>query len=390
MRWFLLVVFYILMSWEGRAERLSYSITYVGRPRDGFDARAGINNMDEIGGLKLTQGAGPYQGVIWNGDAYTTLVQDGGVYALNDRNQAAGVLNLSQGGQAFFWSDGVLQTIGGVGSIALGMNDRDQVVGSHALDNNNFPFIWSGGALRDVPIAGYSSGVAYDINDRGQVVGFVEGPLSSTSSFTHPFGYDPTNGLRDLGTLGGACGGAFSINDKGQIVGYACLVGQTPSSNPGYHPFLYDLGKMTDLGTIDRLSWGLATSINSAGTVVGYDGSILNGVVQYRPFLYTDGHTYDLNTLIPAGSGWTLELANGINDQGDIAGYGVIKGVQVAFLMSPCTGRHCTVTEPVIPTPEPATYLLLAAALGVALVTHRSRHVFPGTWSLKLPHAPRN
>ncbi len=43
----------------------------------------------------------------------------------------------------------------------------------------------------------------------------------------------------------------------------------------------------------------------------------------------------DLNTLISPSSGWTLTAAGGMNDLGEIAGYGTIGGVTHAFLLTP-------------------------------------------------------
>ena len=43
----------------------------------------------------------------------------------------------------------------------------------------------------------------------------------------------------------------------------------------------------------------------------------------------------DLNALIPAGSGWTLENANAINDAGQIVGSGLRGGKLRAFLLTP-------------------------------------------------------
>jgi len=43
----------------------------------------------------------------------------------------------------------------------------------------------------------------------------------------------------------------------------------------------------------------------------------------------------DLNTLIPKNSGWYLECAQGINDAGDIVGFGTINGSTHAFLATP-------------------------------------------------------
>ena len=43
----------------------------------------------------------------------------------------------------------------------------------------------------------------------------------------------------------------------------------------------------------------------------------------------------DLNTMIPANSGWTLEFATDISDKGHIVGYGMKNGVTKAFLLRP-------------------------------------------------------
>jgi probable HAF family extracellular repeat protein len=49
----------------------------------------------------------------------------------------------------------------------------------------------------------------------------------------------------DLGTLGGTCGLAAVVNNRGQVVGQSDLVGDLTA-----HPFLWDQGVLTDLGTL--------------------------------------------------------------------------------------------------------------------------------------------
>ena len=49
----------------------------------------------------------------------------------------------------------------------------------------------------------------------------------------------------------------------------------------------------------------------------------------------TSGQITDLNSLIPAGSGWVLNRATGINDAGQIVGSGTINGVLHVFLLTP-------------------------------------------------------
>ena len=62
----------------------------------------------------------------------------------------------------------------------------------------------------------------------------------------------------------------------------------------------------------------------------------------------------DLNTLIDIGSGWTLQGAMDINNEGWIVGYGINPdGYQSGFLL----------------TPEPSTLLLLG--LGVMILKKR-------------------
>jgi probable HAF family extracellular repeat protein len=43
----------------------------------------------------------------------------------------------------------------------------------------------------------------------------------------------------------------------------------------------------------------------------------------------------DLNNLIPSGSGWVLQVANGVNDGGQIVGNGTIGGQTHGFLLTP-------------------------------------------------------
>jgi probable HAF family extracellular repeat protein len=89
---------------------------------------------------------------------------------------------------------------------------------------------------------------------------------------------------------------------------------------------------MVDLGTLGgSSSWGLA--INNNGTVVGYGTTRTN---VYHAFISTNGaKMQDLNRLIPQRSGWVLGQANGINDAGQITGYGTIHGQTHAFLLTP-------------------------------------------------------
>ena len=49
---------------------------------------------------------------------------------------------------------------------------------------------------------------------------------------------------------------------------------------------------------------------------------------QQRAFLWRNGVMTDLNTLLPAASGWLLQVATSISDGGQIVGYGTLNGHQ--------------------------------------------------------------
>jgi probable HAF family extracellular repeat protein len=120
--------------------------------------------------------------------------------------------------------------------------------------------------------------------------------------------------VEDLGTLGGSRSWASAINDSGEVVGYSNLAG-----DQNKHAFLYKDGKMTDLLTLGGTS-SEAKGINKSGQVVGWSD---NSSGERRAFLYdsTNGMK-DLNDLIPAGLGWSIDEATAINNNGQIAATG--------------------------------------------------------------------
>jgi hypothetical protein len=120
-----------------------------------------------------------------------------------------------------------------------------------------------------------------------------------------------------------------AINDAGLVVGLAIL------SSPGSSAHLavvYD----TTIQTLTLLPppagghtvvQSSSRAIDSAGRVVGDALISLSPTSSRRlAFLYEDGETLDLNTLIPAGSGWELESAIAVSDAGHIVGRGRFMG----------------------------------------------------------------
>ena len=64
-------------------------------------------------------------------------------------------------------------------------------------------------------------------------------------------------------------------------------------------------------------------------------------------FLYTAGVMYDLNNLIPAGSGWELTYASALNDAGQIVGQGIHNGETHAFRLDPVLPYQALIQRPI-------------------------------------------
>jgi len=202
----------------------------------------------------------------------------------------------------------------GNGTYALCINNVGQIVGCSA----NRAFLYENGVLTEIETlgrAGYA--IAYGINDSGQIVGGCGGD-------PHAFLYDGTKTI-DLNTFGGDFSEAFDINNHGQVVGYIGKFGGDTV------PFSYEDGVTTDLGNFG--GWeGRAHAINDHGQIVGFSRTEESAV---RAFLYEDGMMHNLNDLIPPNSGWVLSGAYDINSSGQIVGSGHIDGEKHAYLLTP-------------------------------------------------------
>ena len=142
-----------------------------------------------------------------------------------------------------------LGTLGGLTSEAVDMNERGQVIGvSTTASGAQRAFLWQGGKMSDLGMLGKpsadslrqripeSEGVA--INDRGQVVG----TSWTAGGARHAFLWEQGR-MRDLGALGGGQSSAEAINNAGQVVG-------SSRTRDDPHVFLWQNGKMIDLGTL--------------------------------------------------------------------------------------------------------------------------------------------
>lgn len=295
-------------------------------------------------------------------------------HAINNFGQITGSSNVnSTVSHAFLYTAGTITdipTLGGNIGIGLGINDSGTVVGyTTQADGSYRGFIYSGGVLTAIPPESGSYGTAYGINASGQVIG------NSTTSSNVPSAFIYQNGvLTDLGGLGGVDGtNAFGINSAGQVVGYSynkagnflaflwqngrmkslgTLGGDWSQAyaindarqvtgtaylkgNLGPHAFLFNKGVMTDVDgrSSSLISWGFG--INKSGVIVGQMQIPGGQFVIFHAMVITNGKMQDLNGLIPSGTGWTLDTAYGINNAGQIVGYGDLNKQTHGFLLTP-------------------------------------------------------
>jgi len=254
-------------------------------------------------------------------------------FSINSRGLVVGGSESHTSSSAVLWTNGVpldLGTLGGTSSTATGINASGEVVGLNVIPTGAEAFLWTEatgmqglGFLR-----GSTVSIADGINRFGQVVGYAIGV-----NVDDAFIWSKTTGMKDLGRLPGYdSSGASAINDLGQV---ACF-SQCINCSLETHATLWSKakGSMHDLGVLPGASSSAAHGINNVGQVVG--ASYYSATNESHAFVWSPSTgMLDLNTLIPANSGWFLQYALAINDKGQIVGYGLLNGQGEGFLLTP-------------------------------------------------------
>lgn len=313
------------------------------------------------------------------------------VFNINAANELTGTLESQTGRHAYYWSQGNVSEIVGFDSsysdgIGYNINRHGRIVGSFKTGNTRSAFSWQYGDLKRLPnLPGASFSDAFHLNDVGEVVGvsgspelqravFWQGsqvialkllneavPVSSAFSINNAHviaggsatatGYkaviwtDP-NTVIDLGSLPGAreeYGTALALNQKNDVVGV------TAAKN-GRHAFLWQAGKMTDLGDLpggDELS--IAFDVNDHAHVVGSSQvkagisggqSATDAALSHHAFLWTaKTGMLDLNALVdpndPLKSSVTLIESAIITNDGTITGRALVGGKVTGYVLRP-------------------------------------------------------
>ena len=247
-----------------------------------------------------------------------------------------GFLPAATQARAFLWEGGALQdlgTLGGNDAAAFAISESGIVVGMSYTDAaahdatglpTTHPFLWRRGQMQDLGTLGgtlaTTGSFAYGpwgavLNERGQVIG--TSTLAGDETW-HAFLWDRGR-MKDLGTLGGNLSEALAINERGWIVGRADF---SPDS-PLHHAVLWRDGSIKDLGVVAPCQNSTATAVNSRGDVVGGFGRCTDNPSDlnfFSAFLWQPGkQIVDLNSLVSPASNLHIEFATGINDKGEIA-----------------------------------------------------------------------
>ena len=355
------------------AHATSYTFVPLYTPAGDVSYAWGINNLGEVVGTTgfidpQTVGTGniitAYGATLWNGPATSYLATPPGYSSVaNGINDSGTVVGQIQNGvsgytsyspMAWVGSNATqLGTLGGNNGAATGISNSGQVVGYSDTLTGQYATTWSGTTPTKLgPVDNTIDSRAYGINNTGQIVGATE--ASPTTAMI----WSGSNSI-NLGPGFGSASVGFAINNTGDVVGYSYVSGNEVAT-------LWNGAGPISLGTLGG-SYSWANAINNDGVVVGGAATTAPGIT--HAFMWSNGAMTDINAYLTdqeRSSGWVLDYATGINDNGWIAGVAsnTVLGEDRAFLLE------------VAAVPEARAYAMLLTGLGlVGFVAHRKKKV---------------
>lgn len=227
--------------------------------------------------------------------------------SINDRGDVAGIADAAGGRNGFLYAGGAARDLGPGWPQSL--NNLRDVAGwawwPPDAPAESVAMAWNAnGVARLLGPAG-KRGEALDVNDRGEVVGWMADP----GGVAHAVIWEPDGTVVDLGFGGGIASTAVAINEIGDVAGFRY------AADSKAHAFIWrsDTG-MTDLFPPDVESQ--ATDLNNAGEIVGVTIE-RDGEYRAIPFVW-DAESGATTLANPIGN---TGRTSAINDLGEIVGY---------------------------------------------------------------------
>ena len=239
--------------------------------------------------------------------------------AVNNSGHLTGVLYDRNFGKhrAFVFANGVLTLLSGGQSRAYDINDSDDVVGESLLPGSKTtaPVSWHKNTMRS--LGGCCGGSAKGINKNSDVIGDVYDETGRYQAFL----WNSNQGVQAIGPSD-RYSSAIAVNDHRHVVVQVFS-----------EAFLYTTGTLTRL-ELSPLYPSQPRAMNSCDSIVGSFGPFADAE---RAFVWERSRGFiELNSRIASDSGWVLESATSINDQGEIVGRLGYKGQDdTGFLLVP-------------------------------------------------------
>lgn len=309
-----------------------------GIPEQGFVNvfPADITNRGTIVGmLSRLPGFVPVRGFIWRGTGPTQDLGDLGVFefvqalAVNEAEQVIGIAEViepraSQGTaiHGFYWRNGVMTDLPPLGndldSQAIAINELGEALVVSLDESDRLQdryYIWKDGHVDQIgrmnAYPGGPSAFAFSMNNARQIVGSVINADGQERAFLWDAGR-----LTDLGLAPGDdfFSAANKITNDGLIVGESWAFDNVNGHGSRSQGIVWRGSSF--LRTIPPLAgdWALsALGANGAGTIVGYSGFPSSAIVSFG------GAAINLNDLVPGNTPNThLYQGRDVNDLGQI------------------------------------------------------------------------
>jgi probable HAF family extracellular repeat protein len=229
----------------------------------------------------------------------------------------------------------------GEGPGFLALNNQGVLVGYADTATSADAYRWKNGSLIDLgTLPGGDFSAATSVNARGWIAVFsTTGEFDPLVGGPQGRGAIWRNGqLTPLATLGGLEGNAAYVNDVGQVVGFSTIGTDLDPSGFSFlgspiHPFIWQNGVIRDLGTLGGPDALPTSNCNNqrSDLVTGFSlidsvPNPLTGVPTMHPFLWQDGKMIDLGTLGGTLVSGFLSNVQCANNRGQVAGATTLAG----------------------------------------------------------------